>query len=114
VTAEIAVALPSLVLISVVVLTAFLGLSVQGRCADVARFVARASARGDDPVRLREAALSALPPGSAITAVTSPSEGTTRITVSSPLPTPPVLSALLPPGVRVSAAASAADEGVSP
>ncbi len=66
VTAEIAAALPALVLVVIAaVWTLSLGL-MQLRCADAAREAARAVARGDDPVIVRQVAEVVAPDGAVV------------------------------------------------
>jgi Flp pilus assembly protein TadG len=66
VTAEIAAALPALILVLVAALwTLSLGLT-QLRCADAAREAARAAARGDDPEVVRQIAEAVAPDGALV------------------------------------------------
>lgn len=66
VTAEIAAALPALVLVVIAALwTLSLGL-MQLRCADAAREAARAAARGDDPAIVRQVAEAVAPAGAVV------------------------------------------------
>ena len=66
VTAEIAAALPALVLVVIAALwTLSLGL-MQLRCADAAREAARAAARGDDPAVVRQVAEAVAPTGAVV------------------------------------------------
>jgi Flp pilus assembly protein TadG len=66
VTAEIAAALPALVLVVIAALwTLSLGL-MQLRCADAAREAARAAARGDDPAVVRQVAEAVAPAGAVV------------------------------------------------
>ncbi|HEX6336299.1 MAG TPA: TadE family type IV pilus minor pilin [Jiangellaceae bacterium] len=66
VTAEIAAALPALVLVAIAALwTLSLGL-MQLRCADAAREAARAAARGDDPAIVRQVAEAVAPAGAVV------------------------------------------------
>ena len=66
VTAEIAAALPALILVVIAaVWTLSLGL-MQLRCADAAREAARAAARGDDPVVVRQVAEAVAPAGAEV------------------------------------------------
>jgi hypothetical protein len=61
VTAELAVAIPSVVLVLALCLVA-VGAGVdQIRCVDAARIAGRAAARGDDPARVRALAAEAAP-----------------------------------------------------
>jgi Flp pilus assembly protein TadG len=66
VTAEIAAALPALILVVLAALwTLSLGL-MQLRCADAAREAARAAARGDDPAVVRQVAEAVAPSGAVV------------------------------------------------
>ena len=67
VTAELAVAIPAVVLVLVACL-AGLGAAVdQVRCVDAARLGSRAAARGDSPERVTELARAGAPPAAAVT-----------------------------------------------
>jgi Flp pilus assembly protein TadG len=83
-TAELAVALPALVLVLGVALAAVvLGLD-QVRCVDAARVAARSVARGDDLATARTRAGAAAPPGAQVVIETS--AGTVRVSVTGGLP----------------------------
>jgi hypothetical protein len=113
VTAELAMALPTLVLVLVVGLYAMAAVALTGRCADAARVVAREVARGEDPAPGSSQAISLLPRGSAVAVDRSPGQApgspSVRITVTAPLPVPPPLRSVLPDR-RISAVIVAADE----
>ena len=95
-TAEIAVALPSLLLVVLVLLVALAGVLQMGRNGDAARSVARQLARGDDPATTRARALTELPAGSSITVDPTDGASLLRVTVRTPERVPPVLRAVLP------------------
>ena len=63
VTAELAVAIPSVVLVLALCLVAVKAAVDQIRCVDAARVASRAAARGDDPARVRALALDSAPTG---------------------------------------------------
>lgn len=67
VTAELAVALPALVLLLAVSLGGVAAAADQIRCLDAARLAGRAAARGDPPGRVQQLALRAAPPGASVT-----------------------------------------------
>ena len=106
-TAELAVALPALVVVLAIALAALdLGLD-QVRCLDAAREGARLLARGDAPGPVREAVLRAAPDGARVDIEVG--EASVRVTVSAPRPAG--LDAW--PGVpSAAAAAEAAKEAV--
>jgi secretion/DNA translocation related TadE-like protein len=103
VTAELALALPSVVLLLGVVLAVGELVAAQVRCLDAARAGVRLAARGEPAVRVG-AAVSAPAPGAA--AAVERSAGVVRVRVR----TVAHLSLPLLPGVEVSATAEAADE----
>ena len=108
VTAELALALPTLMVVLAVGLYALAAVSLQGRCASAAGAGARAAARGEDVSALRAHTLAQLPRGSTVElGRTSPSLVTVRVTA--PLPVPGGLGGLVR-GRPVVASASAADE----
>jgi hypothetical protein len=65
-TAEVAVALPALVLLVAAAMTAVSVVTAQLRCVDAAREAARAAARGESAVVVRRLAERSAPVGSAI------------------------------------------------
>ncbi len=105
VTAELAVALPTLVLVLVVGIWLQSAIALRGRCVDAARAGARAAARGDAPATIRSQLVAGLPRGAEVEIARG--AGLVTVTVrarTSPLAGFDGLSASL------SAAASAADE----
>jgi len=69
VTAELAVAIPAVVLVLAICLAGVTAGVDQIRCVDAARVGARAAARGDSSAAVREAALAAGPAGARVTVV---------------------------------------------
>jgi hypothetical protein len=104
VTAEMAMALPVLVLITWAVMWFVSVLGTQARCAEAARAAARAGARGDDPA---VSARSLLPTGASLRVTHS--EGWLKVVVSGSRPPPGPLAGWLP-GISVSGASVAAVE----
>jgi hypothetical protein len=80
VTAELAVAIPSVVLVLAFCLVAVNAGVDQIRCIDAARVAARAAARGDDPARVRALANEAAPSGARVQV--SGVDGAVRVVVS--------------------------------
>ena len=78
VTAELAVAIPAVVLVLAMCLAGVTAGIDQIRCVDAARLAARSAARGDTSDAVRAAALSAAPAGASV-AVTA---GSTIVTVT--------------------------------
>ncbi|MFM6847911.1 MAG: TadE family type IV pilus minor pilin [Terrabacter sp.] len=66
VTAELAVAIPSVVLVLALCLVAVNAAVDQIRCIDAARVASRAAARGDDADRIRSLAAQAAPAGASV------------------------------------------------
>lgn len=66
VTAELAVAIPAVVLVLVCCLAGLLATVDQIRCVDAARIASRAAARGDPVDRVRALALEAAPQGASV------------------------------------------------
>jgi hypothetical protein len=66
VTAELAVAIPSVVLVLAFCLVAAKAGVDQIRCVDAARVASRAAARGDDPARVRALGAAAAPDGASV------------------------------------------------
>jgi hypothetical protein len=66
VTAELAVAIPAVVLVLVCCLAGLLAAVDQIRCVDAARIASRAAARGDPVDRVRALALEAAPQGASV------------------------------------------------
>jgi hypothetical protein len=92
-TAEIAVALPALVLITAVVLWGITVASVQLTCTDAARTGARAAARGESLTAVRELVVDAVPKGA--TVHVRRDEATVEVDVSAPVK--PAAAIGLPP-----------------
>ncbi|WP_330476103.1 TadE family type IV pilus minor pilin [Terrabacter sp. C0L_2] len=87
VTAELAVAIPSVVLVLALCLVAAKAGVDQIRCVDAARVASRAAARGDDPARVRALASASAPAGANVRVEGSASGGGdagggVRVTVS--------------------------------
>jgi hypothetical protein len=80
VTAELAVAIPSVVLVLALCLVAVNAAVDQIRCIDAARIASRAAARGDDAARIRSLAAQAAPTGARISVAEA--GGSVRVTVS--------------------------------
>lgn len=109
-TAEIAVALPALVLVTALALWGLALASAQLACADAARTGARAAARGESLAAVRELVVKAVPQGA--TVKVSRDEATVHVDVSASI-RPPGAAGL--PAMTVHAHAAAATEpGVSP
>jgi Flp pilus assembly protein TadG len=106
VTAELAVALPSLVLLLGVVLAVGQLMLAQIGCIDGARAAARLAARGEPSGRVAAAVAAAAPPGATFVLGRGGGEVRVRVTASVRLPLPAV------PAVAVVATAVAADETV--
>lgn len=107
VTAELAMALPTLLLILVASLYALSAQSLSGRCADASRAGARDLTRGDDGATVVRRVRAALPAGSTATVRREP--GLIGLDVSAALPVPRPLRGMLADR-RISARAMAADE----
>ena len=101
-TAELAVALPSLVLVVAAGLTAVAAVTAQLACVDAARAGARAAARGEPDAIVRARATAAAPRDSTVTVDRSDGLVAVRVRTS-------VAGGLLPP-LRIDASATAADE----
>ncbi|WP_433228248.1 TadE family type IV pilus minor pilin [Actinomadura formosensis] len=109
-TAEIAVALPALVLITAVALWALVAVSVQLTCTDAARTGARAAARGESLTAVRDLVVRAVPKGATVRVRRD--EATVHVDVSAPVE-PPAASGLPPLTVHAHVAA-ATEPGVPP
>ncbi|MFP3968216.1 TadE family type IV pilus minor pilin [Actinomadura fulvescens] len=105
VTAEIAVALPGLVLLTVAALWGVSVASVQLACTDAARSGARAAARGESLPAVREAVARAVPQGSTIEVSRDGDQTRVAVTVQVRAPAPTGLAPL-----RVRAQATAVTE----
>jgi hypothetical protein len=104
VTAEMAVALPVLMLVLWGCLWAVMVVAAQARCAEISRVAARAAARGDDPAR----SVGALLP-SRTTVSSSRSGEWVTVQVSGTVPVPGALTGWMP-SVAVHAQSVAAAE----
>ncbi len=109
VTAELATALPVLVVMLAVAIGVVGAVTDQLRCVDAAREGARAAARGEPAARVVAIARQVAPPGAQVQ--TAPAgDGMLTVSVSSRVP---MAGRLLPVAVRARAVA-AAEPGVSP
>lgn len=107
VTAEIAMALPALVALTLGLVCVIAAVGAQLRCADLARESARALARGESTASVRARVLADAPPRASVTVRHSAGMVTATITATAPV----IGTALLRvPGVRVRSSATAADE----
>lgn len=107
VTAETAMALPSLVVLLLIAVWVLLCVAAQLRCVDAAYVAARAAARGDGDAAVVTAALRVAPQGAQVQV--SRQDGEVAVSVHAAVqPFAAVLGAL--PAVDVSARAVAADE----
>jgi Flp pilus assembly protein TadG len=104
VTAELAVALPSLVVVLGVVLAVGQLMTAQLGCIDGARAAARLAARGEPVGRVRAAMAAAAPSGATMTVTRGGGEVRVRVTAAVRIPLPAL------PAVAVAASAVAADE----
>ena len=109
-TAEIAVALPALVLVTAIGLWGLTAASVQLTCADAARSGARAAARGESLAAVRDQVARAVPKGAVVRV--SRDEATVTVDVSVPV-RPPAAAGLPPLTVRAHVAAET-EPGVPP
>jgi Flp pilus assembly protein TadG len=107
VTAELALALPTLMLIVAVGIWMQSAVALQARCQDAARAGARAAARGDPDTAIRSAISAALPVGASVGISRAGSQVT--VTVSASVPVPGGLSSFVS-GPSVSGSAAAQDE----
>jgi hypothetical protein len=108
VTAELAVALPGVILLAVALLVAGQAVIGQVRCTDAARAGARLAARGESGAAVAAEARRLAPRGSQVSVARVGDQ--VRVEVSSPLGAP------APPWARLTmrASATASVEGVSP
>jgi hypothetical protein len=102
VTAELAVALPALVVVMVAALYGVAVVTAQLRCEDAAAMAARLGARGETAATVRSSALAAAPSGAGLSLARSASTVTATVTVRI---SAPGLSGLLP-GVSISSRAA--------
>ena len=89
-TVEAALAIPSLVLLTLALAGILAGLATQIRCVDAARLGARAAARGEPPAEVRTAVVRAAP-GSSVQIGTQ--DGLIHVTVAAPVAAVPLLEA---------------------
>jgi Flp pilus assembly protein TadG len=107
VTAETALAVPSLVLVLLLAVWVLLGVTAQLRCLDAAHLGARAAARGESDQQVRSTVARVAPDGASVRVTRS--EGVVEVRVSAEVrPFADVLGAL--PGLPVAGRAVAADE----
>lgn len=88
VTAEIAAALPILVLVLVAAVWTVALAGAQLRCADAAREAARAAARGDDVAAVRQVAKAIAPSGAIVDVQRDGGTVVVEVTAAIPLPEP--------------------------
>jgi len=107
VTAETALAVPSIIVVLLLAVWVLLGVTVQLRCLDAAHVAARVAARGESDDQVRAAAARVAPAGAAVAVFRD--DGTVEVRVSAQVrPFAGVLEAL--PGLQVAGRAVAADE----
>src|SRR4051794_23590564 len=99
VTAELAMALPTLLLVLAIGLYALATVALQARTADAAAAGARLFARGDDPEAIRSQLAAELPAGSTVT-LTRREPSLVTVRVEAALPAPAALRPLVG-GIRV-------------
>lgn len=102
-TVEAALAIPSLLLLTLALAGILAGMAAQVRCVDAARLGARAAARGEPPDTIR-AAVARASPGSTLHITND--AGLVHVSVSTPIAALPLLHAF-----TVQAEAVEADEG---
>jgi hypothetical protein len=107
-TVETALALPSLVLLTLALVGVITGVATQIGCVDAARLAARATARGEPDGSVRAAVLRDLP-GGKVTITNA--RGYVHVAVSAPVSGLPLLRAFT---VRAEAEAAAEDGGDGP
>ena len=112
VTAELALALPSLVLVLMVGLWLQSAVALQARCQDAARAGARAAARGDADGRITAAVAAALPAGGSVRI--GRSGDVVTVLVSAPAGAPAGLGALVGAPTVTGRAAAAVERTDSP
>ena len=111
VTAETALAVPSIVVVLLLAAWVLLGITAQLRCLDAAHMAARAAARGESHEAVRATAVRVAPQGASIEV--SRADGIVEVRISTQVrPFAGVLAAL--PGLDVSGRAVAADEAADP
>jgi Flp pilus assembly protein TadG len=107
VTAELALALPTLILVLAIGVWLQSAVALQARCLDAARAGARAAARGDPDGTIRARLAGALPAGATVRV--GHSAGLVTVTVQAPATAPAGLSSLLA-APTVTGSATSADE----
>ncbi len=110
VTAELATALPVLVVLLAVALTAVSAVTAQLRCVDAAREGARAAARGESPARVADLAGQVAPAGARVR-VTTAGPDTVTVTVTGRVP---LLGRLTSPMSVQARAVALVEPGVPP
>lgn len=81
-TAELAMAIPAMLLVLAMALTGLSLAADQVRCVDAARAAARAASRGDDPATVRQVAEDLTPSGTNVAVSSGPD--TVMVTVTAP------------------------------
>lgn len=109
-TAELATALPVLVVLLAVALAAVAAVTAQLRCVDAAREGARAAARGESPARVTSLAGQVAPAGARVQVSTSGAD-TVTVTVTSRVP---LVGRLLSPVTVQGRAVALIEPGVPP
>ncbi|PRY59497.1 hypothetical protein BCF74_10987 [Knoellia remsis] len=109
VTAEIAVAMPALLLVTTIALSAVGAVTDQLRCVDAARTGARLLARGEPVERVRTEVAGQAPAGATVQVRVMPDDVTVTVTAD-----PPPLLESLGIGLRPRGTARAAPEEPSP
>jgi Flp pilus assembly protein TadG len=99
VTAEVAAALPTLILVVLAAVWAVVLAITQLRCADAAREAARAAARGEDAAIVREVAEEVAPEGATVK-LDSSTDGMLTVEVRARLPIPGPIDGSIPATVR--------------
>lgn len=104
-TVEAALAIPSLLLLTLALAGVLTGLATQIRCVDAARLAARATARGESPTQVKAAVTRSAPDSSVHIATEN---GLIHVSVSAPVAAVPLLHAF-----TVHAEAYEADEATT-
>jgi hypothetical protein len=112
VTAELALAMPTLILVLVVGLWLQSAVALQARCLDAARAGARAAARGDAPASIRAALAGALPAHAGVSIGQAGDHVTVTVRAATPLP--PGLSELISAPTLTASATAAVEDPVAP
>lgn len=106
-TVELALAIPSLVLLTLALAGVLAGVATQIRCVDAARLGARAAARGEPPKEV-ESAVARAAPGSSVRISTE--DGLIHVSVAAPVAAVPMLRAFTVHAEAYEAAETAPDE----